>query len=329
MEDLLQRAWEPVLRNDEMLGGGKRKDSQIYIESGFVMIGNHDNSKRHRREQLAEARASRRRVRNDEMSTEVNMEVEAPCKCDNCQRSLVEVTKVSAVMIVFQKKWCLMRKNQTGFMLCTECRQHATARTKKAPNKNIKIIWPAFTAKILVICANDMATLWPFTPAEWRAWWLAHVQTNSPGANITMDDPEALMRDGTKQRNMMKTMHQDLSVVSWMEFRDNFRDYNSFPVVRCPWGCSEYFTPGNYTPLDTFMQYYLVEPISTYSSEARIRCAIGFRRDLMDRLVPILGNKQFLCMPTVAFIRDEGPQILTCRCHSHLNKSMWVLVMPR
>lgn len=287
------------------------------------MINKHNRSKKEQRRLLIAARLKRRRVTNEEKMVIENPEetledttmIVQSLTCQNCQRSNVDLTKIGLTNIRFKRKWCLMENDGIEFDLCDVCREYLTF-LGDAKNKSVNLFWPAFIAKILRSYKDDIYSVWPLIPTEWRVWWLPYVQSLSSNGNITETSPQTRVRDGTKERDLMKKMYQDLSVVPWKDFRDNFEKYNTFPLVRCPWGCAEYYTPGNYVPLDAFMERLLDRSVETYSTEAKLRCSTGFRTDLIAKSAPLLGNKRMCCMPTIAFIDDQGPQILTCRYHS-------------
>ena len=51
---------------------------------------------------------------------------------------------------------------------------------------------------------------------------------------------------------------------------------------------------------------------------------VGYRRDILEREAPILGNKRWMCMVTVAFVDDDCPKILCCRYHLSASKGSYV-----
>ena len=128
--------------------------------------------------------------------------------------------------------------------------------------------------------------------------------------------PESRIRDVTEEYQRVNHMLKNLESISWAQFRDTFELLQTVPYIRCPWGCSEFYSEANDVPFDHFVNHFLDEKVATYTPESEAKCAVGFRQDILEEPSPILGNPEWLCMCCLSFFGKKGPRILTCRYHS-------------
>ena len=106
--------------------------------------------------------------------------------------------------------------------------------------------------------------------------------------------------------------------------------YNTLPVVRCPWGCSETYRHCNTVPYDTYCKFIMNEDI--HLMKKYLGCANGFRSDVMTKPCNILENPdpEWECSPSVEFTRLNStdtfpsPVVLCCRYHSSSNPYRYV-----
>jgi hypothetical protein len=65
-----------------------------------------------------------------------------------------------------------------------------------------------------------------------------------------------------------------------------------------------------------FIQDCLEHSLKTYSKPTEKQCVRGFRCDVIGKEVFILGNREWKCMPSIAFFKGKGPRVLACWYHS-------------
>jgi hypothetical protein len=140
-----------------------------------------------------------------------------------------------------------------------------------------------------------------------------------PGMNdISLDYPTIVVRDGTAIIEKLSEMKGNLKSVGWADFVGIWEEHQAVPLVRCPWGCSEYYGNVNTVAFDVFINWYLKGSVDLYSSESERRCCIGFRENVISRPVHILNNPDlsWQCLITLTFVDGKGFRVCTCRYHS-------------
>jgi hypothetical protein len=71
-------------------------------------------------------------------------------------------------------------------------------------------------------------------------------------------------------------MTRDLKNVGWADFKDIWEECQSVPLVRCPWGCSKYYSKVNSVAFDVLVGWHLEGNVEFYSSKREQRCPTGF-----------------------------------------------------
>ena len=103
------------------------------------------------------------------------------------------------------------------------------------------------------------------------------------------------------EKNKLDTMLGNLENTPWPRFKNIWEELASIPIVRCPWGCSEFLYKTNDVAFNYFIQKILGESIDTYSSPIENKCTKGFGRDSTKKKVYILKNPSWVCSPCLAF----------------------------
>jgi hypothetical protein len=197
--------------------------------------------------------------------------------------------------------------------LCDGCLQYAI--DAKSRNNDGSIVWQCFVYEVLQDHIKRMQ-LWMIMPQQLREWWIEYAK-NLPGMNdVSVDYPEVMVRDGTSALEELNHMTSNLKEVSWVDFQNVWEKYQSVPLVRCPWGCSEYYNSINSIAFDTLVGWHLGGNVPFYSSESERRCSIGFRKDVLCKSSYILNNPAWSCSVTLAFVTEKGIRVCTCRHHT-------------
>ena len=171
--------------------------------------------------------------------------------------------------------------------------------------------------------------IWSYVPTQWRPWWFHSLQTEFPAvfSDITMDSPRPLIEDKTIDRNSCK---DDLDSYVLPRLTKTWNHYFR-PVVKCPWGCSEFVHKVGFLPLDLIFRRLLQKcsfkkMMTTNDSSRRNKVTDNYsykvrsiREDYIrqpeDSEDMLLLNTDWMVMPSVANIPGKGFVFLTCREH--------------
>jgi hypothetical protein len=151
------------------------------------------------------------------------------------------------------------------------------------------------------------------TPLSMAAFFVVYGQEVGMALQL-VDDLK--IRDVTVEKNKLNAMLGNIENTPWPCFKNIWEELASIPIVRCPWGCSEFLHKTNDVAFDYFIQKVLGESIDTYSSPIENKYTNGFRLDLTKKNVYILKNPSWVCSPCLAFTVKRGPRLLCCRYHS-------------
>lgn len=256
--------------------------------------------------------------------------------CDNCKRQYHEDNNNNNIYKMnlshqegtninnrkFKDNDVIRREDQL-YTLCDECNSYLSSTNEKS-RYDSKIIWPVFIWFILKDpkiheCYGN--TIWKFIPSSWRQWWLMSLKNNFPTvySDISIDYPPPIFNDVT---NNIKEWNDDID--SYLLSR-LAKTTNKFPVptVKCPWGCSEFIHKVGYLPIDTIFQRYLqyceIKTIQDpkYLLHKNVLSAREdyIRLDVDDDDDMWLFNPEWKIKPTIAYVEDKGPCVLTCNEH--------------
>lgn len=134
----------------------------------------------------------------------------------------------------------------------------------------------------------------------------------------TLDIPSSVIEDVTLQRERVKHA-LDVNKAALLK-RTLDRYY--LRVVKCPWGCNEYYTKAGSVEFDLLFRRIIGNHVKCHSSLKRAPYVQGVREDLLDRhevQETFAWNPKWPVMPSVAFdMSGNGNPVLsflTCRCH--------------
>ena len=116
-----------------------------------------------------------------------------------------------------------------------------------------------------------------------------------------------------------------MSETSWMNYKKMLVNNFTVPLVRCPWGCSEFYPRCNdEIPLDAVWTKFVDTTVCNYSKN--VNCWNGFRDDLLQDPPNILENPKWPCCLSLV-IYNYIPSFLSCRYHN-LNDHFGYIHVP-
>ena len=116
--------------------------------------------------------------------------------------------------------------------------------------------------------------------------------------------------------------------ISYVEFAEAFEACMTVPVVRCPWGCSEFVGKAKECiPLDCVVQFFVERKLSCYSDSNMLKKVdgMGFRKDWFCSPPVVCGRR---CCPSMIVRKRRAPMFLCCRYHNMRHTLSYVHV-PR
>ena len=217
-----------------------------------------------------------------------------------------------------------MQERESGVVtvsLCGNCASYLEEDDRRTREK-MEFVWPTMIWKFLTSAESlrqHGSKLWSVIPDLWRLWWLEEVKNASPELqNISFSEPKSAIADVTRNRLKLKKAIKDAIFVP-MKKQVNDKMH---AVVKCPWGCNEYYHKAGYAPLDiilgasmgcegmTFVTHRAEERTETVSSSIRPNFLLKHSQD--DEY--ILMNRAWKVMSSVAFVNGV-PEFLVCRLH--------------
>ena len=230
--------------------------------------------------------------------------------------SNVKFVEARTAAVELDSGYC--KRGAVRVKLCRHCKAALTHDYRKVSEKDKwpALVWKWLTDRRLLLRYGE--DVWKIVPCEWRLWWERAVKDCIPVmCNVTLDKPCPIFADVTDRKAELELGIAGMNAV---EMRRVCNEH-LFPLVRCPWGCSEYFHKCGKVSYDLVVRKILgsaVTPIS--GDESYIR--LGDSK--MDGLAPDyadagcepchLKNEAWKVMPSVAFV-DGMPRVLSCRNH--------------
>ena len=253
------------------------------------------------------------------------------------EETLRRVYRLDITIVTFLKK-SLRRKFATfGFAevsrrrgdvvrvpLCSCCAAYLLDETGMH-NKTMKYGWPGFIWKLISdgkALDEHGAKLWSVIPRCWRFWWLESVRRLLPEMGfVTIEEPVPFVTDVTWQKLDFEAVLNRLEIAEIVPKVDEYL----LPLVKCPWGCSEFLHKTGCIGLECVLCRCLGPTGITFGC-APIDAAkklhhevYGVRNDFLREPGYVdyyLENPEWIVMPSICFV-DMVPVFLTCRYHKH------------
>ena len=150
--------------------------------------------------------------------------------------------------------------------------------------------------------------------------------------NISVDYPASVFKDAAVERHELQNSISSSSTLK--EFGDKL-DKLLLPVVKCPWGESEFFHKCGSVPFDAMVCKMLGPhnvPIISKDIHKKLQLLQGARDDYSsldagDHVEWYLENDQdpdWCCAGSCAFVEGKGLVLLTCRDHDGGTKDRYL-----
>jgi len=187
----------------------------------------------------------------------------------------------------------------------------------------MQYIWPAMIWKWLTtkeLTDEHRLRVWMMIPKRWRKWWVSEVQkADVCFRNVTLDWPVAVVEDVTNRKEVLQDALDKLVLAELKQVVDE----HLYPLVKCPYGCSEYYHKAGVLPFDIVVARVVDEKkIQLKSKSILLQKVRGIRSDYVNPDVCLdeefMWNPKWKVMPSVAFVQKAGscqPMFLTCRRH--------------
>ena len=264
--------------------------------------------------------------------------------CDNCHRKqdrgvhsygAVRLTNVRVPKGAFGRRFATMtylearqaaatsshrvcKDDHLTLKLCGQCRQTLTKVPSAATEKDA---WPAMVWTWLMdkkLLRRYGSSMWRVVPSVWRRWWYSVIQDCCPVyAGVDLGNLASIFVDVTERRQALQDGIRSMRASEMKKVCNK----HLFSLVRCPWGCSDYFNTGGMLPFDAVVRHLFGKSIKCISGSAKVMRSFDSKMDgaVGDygdwNSVPcLLGNPDWKVSPSVAFV-DGVPKVLTCRRH--------------
>ena len=331
----------PLMRASEMTNHSGRNRSRLssnnlaYYDDDNATFDNRQESVR-LRGQVSNTVTALHEQEQDHLSV---LEVQLPDNCCNnchrcasdsqfpCHRVTLRSTKIlkTALRRKFSNlKWRdLPSANQqtddyAQIQLCQQCNAYLTADSpiRKGPD----VVWPAMIWNWLsseMLIAQHGTKVWSIIPTIWRPWWIEEVKgCHEAYENVTLQHLPSVIADVTVPLTEFQAAINSNAAGKIRTACNN----HLHPVVKCPWGCTEYYHKCGQISLDVFMAKWFGSAVQTVSRNVTKQMSImtGIRHDFLSEAVSdhLLYNPNWPILPSIAFVGyNEAPVLLTCRFH--------------
>ena len=215
------------------------------------------------------------------------------------------------------------KQKSVRMQLCQQCRNGLTIQPSTIVEKDI---WPAMMWTWLTdrsLLRRFGSDLWKIVPAEWRRWWIRAVLDCIPQFHhVTVENPLPIFSDVTDRKGEFE---EGIAEMRAVEMRRVCNEH-LLPLVRCPWGCSEYFHKCGTLSIDLVIRKIFGSAVTpVYGGEKYARGGTakmeGMDHDYadVDHVPCLLGNRAWRVVPSIAFV-DGIPRVLSCRNHGDGSK---------
>jgi hypothetical protein len=222
--------------------------------------------------------------------------------------------------------------NPIRYTFCTECDFYLNPENNSRDNSFDDVAWCGFYWSLLSnsdVHIHYGQNIWKFVPIEWRSWWLDSLTTTFPNifTDISLDQPSSVFKDRTMDR---KEWDDDISS-QYLSRLASTCNKHLLPSIKCPWGCSEFLHKVGHLPIDIIIQRLLQKCIITMHTKSHLEIekkVLSIREDYIrdkdDDEDCWLFNKNWSILPSIAFIPNKGPVVLTCADHNNGSKLFMV-----
>ena len=225
----------------------------------------------------------------------------------------------------------MRRKSHDGYhvLLCKHCKEYleigsSTGNDTKEHIVRFKVAYPAFIWGMLsntsLLQQHGPELLWALVPTRWRPWWIKAVNAMPAFANFTLEAPSALIADVMVDEQKLRASIADKRLADLAKCCNE----KLKPVVKCPYGCTEFYHETGTILLDVLYERVLGSKLKTYTTGMRNRRK--FVASIRDDFLSIHTRDEYFAwgkpmgidwkiQPSLSFDKDGKPVLLTCRNH--------------
>lgn len=234
---------------------------------------------------------------------------------------LVDIESYAISDNSFRRKFCTLRLNdfervsrkQRKVNLCSICAQYLLHEKSK---NTMDLVWCAMIWMYLSSTASLSQhgyNVWSVVPDKWRLWWIDEARKINPVlGNITLFEPPSSVLDVTFQK---KELEESIENCRLADLKQKV-DEHLLPLVKCPWGCTEFYHKTGSIPFDVTIARCLGSEgvmLATNNAKKMIQGnALGMREDFLLRAKDddyYLWNPQWVVKPSICFF-EWSPYVL-------------------
>ncbi len=285
----------------------------------------------------------------DEEMTNASMRQEC-CNCHRCPATCDEIgvdfhklpfyditiDEYESSQLSFTKKFCTMKARDYRdeiVLLCGDCGrylQKGSNHETRLASSYPALLWKLLTSAALLQRHGDY--LWSLVLLRWHSWWIHSVHEIPSLAHVSVHYPKSLVVDITfKQHQIRECLAANKAAMLKKVLNEYF-----YPVVKCPWGCTDYSTKCGVIPFNVVLQRLLGNDVVCLSPSKEDHVQ-GVREDfLVEHEMQETYFFGFMnVMPSAAFDIDSdgNPTLsfLTCsrrhdgscrECYLHMPRSL-------
>lgn len=239
--------------------------------------------------------------------------------CENCLRrdcdqygerlERIDVVLRSSEGFHWNKKLCMVMKEEREYVLCNECFQ----LVRDAENVWL-VSWPAYLWNIFSdpLNVNKLHEMWKYVPESMRAAWVVSYQSLECGTNIFQEEPKAYFEDITKEAHMVEKLKSSGKLVDLIRVCN---DYLCYCSIKCPWGCTDFVDNCGYISYQDFLIRMLKvnQPIKGIGKK---NVLFGINGTYMTTSPFFMNNSKWPVRRAVVFVPNRGFCVCTCKDHN-------------
>jgi predicted GIY-YIG superfamily endonuclease len=218
--------------------------------------------------------------------------------------------------------------------LCDQCFEYFNL-SSKSRTIIYKHAWQVIFWKIL--SSNQLyetygIKLWKLIPIPWRKWWFASVTKLLPVEwylETDISDMDSIIIDVTLKKECLENSIKNGILGEIIESCDQYL----LPLVKCPWGCTEYYHLAGQLSIENIFlryiaQYEMERMMSQNDKKYGKSITIGSRNDYLSlennvEVEHFLWNPKWIIGASICFV-NSFPVFLTCRNHNRGCKKFYL-----
>ena len=249
------------------------------------------------------------------------------------QHYIVSLERVSMEKLYLRSAWKTFKRSDLSgrsVLLCIQCQEILTkAACERRRGTKSKItwasIWPVYVWMFLThdyIMDKFGCKALHFVPDTWHKFWIDALVLKYPTVyrgvelNIQSDGfATVITKDVTMPRKSFCRILKDLRLGEIKQGCDEYL----YPLVLCPWGCTEYMQHDGFVDFDAVFSRFFpeVEFAGRVCGKARYEKLLSSRDDFFSEWIDAwYYNPKWSVHPSVVYVAGKGPCFMTCQHHN-------------